>query len=132
MKYTGFLIAIFIALLLVSPQVSAAPNEQAEIIPPKLIYLPAIVFSEIINAEYAGKQVTVKLRVSLSDSGTVNADALQIVDSSGNDDVDQAVIGAVKGAIFSPAYQEGNAISIVLLLPLKVEVPENPPEKKQK
>jgi TonB family protein len=125
-KNFNFFTVIAALLLLVGMPALAAANEKEAIVAPKLIHLPPIAFSEAISTEYAGQTVRVALRISLSDSGAVNGDEVSVIVSSGNDGIDQAVISAVKGAIFSPAYQEGRAIPITIRLPLQVEVQDSP------
>lgn len=123
--FSGMLVLL---LLLVAPALAGA-EKQGTIIAPKLIQLPPVAFSETINTEYAGRKVYVKLKIRLSESGAVSEDGIKILESSGNDAIDQAVIDAVKGASFSPAYKDGVAVSAAILFPLQIQVPEKPREK---
>ena len=118
----------FFALLLFALWLAAMPAgaaaEPGKLVAPQLTYLPPIVFSEAVSDTYAGQKLNVVLRIDLTDQGTVSADSVQVVESSGDASVDQAVIAAVKAAVFSPAYRDGQAAAITIRLPLAVQVPE--------
>jgi TonB family protein len=102
-------------------------KENGNSIPPKLVTMAPITVAAEINEKYAGQVLRVTLRISLSDGGAVQEE-MKIIEGSGEDLIDQAVISAVKNSTFLPAYRDGKAISSSIILPLQVEVKNDVPQ----
>jgi len=66
----------------------------------------------------------VTLRVHVDTSGTVVADSLRIVESSGHPQLDSAALEGAPTLLFRPARLGGRAVPLTVLFPVKFRVPE--------
>ena len=121
-------LTLLLAVWLTIAPVPVSAAEPGGLTPPQLTYFPPVVFSQPVSDAYAGQKLQILLRVSLNEQGTVADGGVSVIESAGNADVDQAVIDAMRTAVFSPAQRDGQAVAITIRLPLQVTVPEKQPE----
>jgi len=127
MKIIRFCTMLLVCLLILGTPFVALAKENSNAVAPKLVNLAPITFAAEITEKYASQILHVTLRVSLSDAGAVQ-EGSQLIESSGNDLIDQVVINAVKASTFQPAYRDGKAIASSILLPLQIQVKNEVPQ----
>ncbi len=66
----------------------------------------------------------VTLRVHVDSNGTVVADSLRVVESSGIAQLDAAAMEGAQTLLFRPARLGGRAVPLTVLFPVKFRVPE--------
>jgi TonB family protein len=103
-------------------------KDNAAITPPQIITLAPVSLSPELREKYSEKTILVKLRATISESGTTVGD-IKIITSSGDEFFDQAAIDSLKQSVFRPAYaSDYQAVACTIVLPLNVNVEKYLPE----
>ena len=125
-KIQVVLVILFVMMMVMAIPVMAQDHSSG-ITPPRIISLAPVSLSPELREKYSEQTILVKLKATITESGTT-ADDIQIITSSNDAAFDQAVIDSLKQSVFSPAYKDHQAIACTILLPLHVKVEKYLPE----
>lgn len=121
-------LAAVMLMVLLGTAVPVLGHASAPVTPPKIDSLAPVALTPELQEKYSEQTVTVKIKATITESGTVDSN-IQVITGSGDAVFDQAVMDSIRNSVFTPAHTgDGQAVASSVVLPLSVKVEKYAPE----
>ncbi len=122
-----FRFGLTILMIFVMSMPAMAQERSSAMTPPQIVTLETVKLSPELQEKFSEQTVVVKLKATISASGTV-AGQIAVISGSGDDALDQAAIAALQQSVFRPAYAGEEAVACTVVMPLHIKVEKYLPE----